>query len=496
MSLTRNISANFGGNLWAGAMALVFIPLYIRFMGIEAYGLVGFFLTMQAVLSLLDAGLAVTLNREFARLSIGEGSTPQMRKLLRTFETIYWSVAVAGGTIIMLLARWIAVRWVEPEKLPISDVQQAIMIMGFAFTVQWPLALYSGGMQGLQKQVSLNAINATMATIRGLGAVLILWLVAPTVQAFFIWQVTAGLLHTAAIGIALWRSLGGTAGAEFSRTLLRSVWHFAAGMTVISVLSSILTQIDKIVVSGALSLEAFGYYAFAGTVAASLYRIVTPIYTAIFPRFSQLVARDAPQELATLYHKSSQALTVVIAPAAIFVALFANEVLLLWTRDAATAAKTHGILSVLILGTAVNGLLSIPYATLLAYGWTRVVVIMNVIAVLILIPGVFHLATRFGPRGAASAWLGYNLAVSVVLPTLVHTRLLRGELARWYLRDVGAPLVVAAVIGLACRYLVPMGSGDAISLLVRLVPVALLMQIAATMMIPDIRRRLRVWSPA
>ncbi|HEX2120924.1 MAG TPA: oligosaccharide flippase family protein, partial [Thermoanaerobaculia bacterium] len=150
MSLTRNISANFGGNLWAGVMALVFIPLYIRFMGIEAYGLVGFFLTMQSVFSLLDAGLAVTLNREFARLSIAEQSVPHMRKLLRTFETIYWSVAVAGGAIIMLLARWIAVRWVEPERLPISDVQQAIMIMGFAFTVQWPLALYSGGMQGLQ----------------------------------------------------------------------------------------------------------------------------------------------------------------------------------------------------------------------------------------------------------------------------------------------------------------------------------------------------------
>lgn len=497
MSLTRNISANFGGSLWTGLMALVFIPLYIRFMGIEAYGLVGFFLTIQSVLSLLDAGLSITLNREFARLSIGEGSVPQMRKLLRTFETIYWTVAVAAGAIIMLFARWIAVRWVDPDKLLISDVQQAIMIMGFAFTVQWPLALYSGGLQGLQKQVRLNAVNASMATVRGVGAVLILWLVSPTVQAFFLWQVTAGLLHTGALAIALWRSLGGTAHAEFNRALFRSVWHFAAGMTAISALSAVLTQIDKIVVSGALSLEAFGYYVFAGTVAGSLYRIVTPIYMAIFPRFSQLVARDAVHELAVLYHKSAQALSVIIIPAALFVALFSHEVLLLWTRDPATAAKTHGILSVLILGTAVNGLLSIPYATLIAYGWTRVVVIMNIVAVIVLIPGVFHLATRFGPRGAASAWLGYNLAISIVLPTFLHTRFLRGELARWYLRDVGAPLLVAASIGIICRYLVPSGDSGIVSLVLRLAPVAFLMQIAATLMVPDIRRRLRgVWSPA
>src|SRR5689334_22317182 len=102
-SLKKNIAANFAGSVWTGVVSLVFIPLYLRFMGVEGYGLVGFFMTLQAVLALLDAGLATTLNREFARLSSTDDSAPAMRRLLRTFETIYWGVAVGAGVLVMFL---------------------------------------------------------------------------------------------------------------------------------------------------------------------------------------------------------------------------------------------------------------------------------------------------------------------------------------------------------------------------------------------------------
>ncbi len=44
-------------------MSLAFIPLYIKFLGIEAYGIIGFFTTLQAMFTLLDLGLGYTLNR-------------------------------------------------------------------------------------------------------------------------------------------------------------------------------------------------------------------------------------------------------------------------------------------------------------------------------------------------------------------------------------------------------------------------------------------------
>jgi hypothetical protein len=44
MSLIKqNIIANFGGKAWQALMSLAFVPLYIKFMVIESYGLIGIF---------------------------------------------------------------------------------------------------------------------------------------------------------------------------------------------------------------------------------------------------------------------------------------------------------------------------------------------------------------------------------------------------------------------------------------------------------------------
>jgi hypothetical protein len=49
----------------------------------------------------------------------------------------------------------------------------------------------SWGLMGLQRQVLLNAINMVANTLRGIGAVLLLWLVSLTIQAYFLWQIVA-----------------------------------------------------------------------------------------------------------------------------------------------------------------------------------------------------------------------------------------------------------------------------------------------------------------
>lgn len=79
--IKRNIVANYFGNGWSALMSLAFIPLYIHFMGIEAYGLVGIFITLLTVFGLLDMGLSATLNREMARLSVCHEKTQEMRNL-------------------------------------------------------------------------------------------------------------------------------------------------------------------------------------------------------------------------------------------------------------------------------------------------------------------------------------------------------------------------------------------------------------------------------
>jgi O-antigen/teichoic acid export membrane protein len=442
--IKQNIIANFGGRAWQALMSLAFVPLYIKFMGIESYGLVGIFASLLALFGLLDMGLSTTLNRELARFSVLPDKAQDMRNLVRTLELPYWGVAFVIGFAVVGLSGPIANYWVNVDELSPATVQQALMIMGVVVAFRWPTSLYSGGLMGLQKQVLLNGINVFEATLRGLGAVLVLWLISPTIQAFFVWQIFVSMIHVFLTAGFLWRSLPKSSHpSHFQKELLLRIWRFAAGMTGISVTAIILTQTDKIVLSKILPLEMFGYYTLATVVAHALYYFIGPVFSALFPRFSQLVGINDQAGLRELYHKSCQFMSVMILPAAIVVSFFSSEILLLWTNDPITVANTHNIVSLLIIGTALNGLVNLPYALQLANAWTKLSLYTNIIACIVLVPMIYFLAIHYGVVGAASAWVILNTGYVLICIQIMHSRLLKGEQWRWYLNDVGVPLLAA-----------------------------------------------------
>ena len=445
MSLVRrNVIANAAGSGWALLVSLAAVPFYIRFLGIEAYGLIGVFLSLTAIFSLLDFGLRATINRRMAQLSAIAGAEQEMRDLLRTLEFIYWGTGFTIGATVLLLAPLLSVYWIKPEVLSVSDIDHGLTMIGFVIACQWPLALYSGGMMGLQKQVTLNLVASIFATVRSLGAVLVLWQVAPTLQAFFAWFIALSLGETLVTRYLLWRQLPASVGhAKFSGKILASLWRFAAGITGISILSIILTQLDKVILSAVLSLTAFGYYTLAWRVAAAILSLSGPISTAFFPRFAQLAVDRDEGELAHLYHKGSQLASVLVLPVALVLVFYGEDFLYLWTHDHVIASNSSQMLGLLALGTAVNGLMGLPVALQLAYGWTRLVLIVGTTAVVLLAPMIYIMSIKFGGVGAAWTWLALNLGYMTFMLKIMHRKLLPGELRSWFVEDTGVPFLAA-----------------------------------------------------
>ncbi|MFA5779090.1 MAG: oligosaccharide flippase family protein [Elusimicrobiota bacterium] len=457
-TLKKNIIANFSGKGWAAIMNLIFVPLYIKFMGIESYGLVGIFSSLLSIFGLLDMGISTTLNREMARLSTLPGKDQEMRDFVRTLETIYWAVGLFIALAVIALSSPIANHWVHPEKLSPSTVQKAIIIMGCIIAFQWPLRFYSGGLMGLQKQVLFNVIDIVAATLRGAGSVFILWKISPTIQAFFIWQIIISFFQTLTTAIFLWKSLPKTGYfSRFQKKLLLPVWRFSAGLTGISVVSLILTQTDKIILSRMLSLEMFGYYTLAIAVSHVLYNFYGPVYTAVFPRFCQLISVSDYSELKALYHKSCQLLSVMVLPSAVVICLFSQAIMFLWTGNHLIVSNTQYLISVLVIGTALNGLMQLPAGLMYADGWTKLSFYTDLIGVVILIPMMIFLVNHYGAIGAAVSWLILNFGYVSIIIHIMHTRLLKNDKWRWYFIDVGVPLVGALTVAFIWRIFIPDG---------------------------------------
>jgi len=182
--LAVNVVANLVGQGWSVLLSLVVVPLYLRLLGIEAYGLIGFYFMLQGLAQVLDLGLSPTMNREMARYSAQPEKAPEARDLVRTLEVAYWAIGIGIGAGIVMAAPFIARHWLQASVISEGDVRQALMLMGLLVAVQWPLSFYGSGLMGLQKQVLCNVVAIPVSTVSNGGAVLLLWLFSPTITAF------------------------------------------------------------------------------------------------------------------------------------------------------------------------------------------------------------------------------------------------------------------------------------------------------------------------
>lgn len=446
MSLRVNVVANYLGQGWRVLMSLVFVPVYIKLLGIEAYGLIAMFAMLQAWLSVLDLGLRPTLVREMARLTVGAQDAQSIRDLLRSVEIIVVIIALMVAAGIGLASGWLANNWLQAASLPAGAIAQAFALMGVVAALQFVESIFNSSLQGLQRQVMQNTVTSFVATLRGIGAVAVLLWVSPTIQAFFMWQVVSSLLSVLMLAGVVYQALPrAPRRATFSVEALQGVRSYAAGMAGITVLALLLTQVDKILLSRLLPLENFAQYALASTVAGVLAALVAPLAAAYYPRFTQLAAVSADKpELVKTYHQAAQMVSVVVGSAAGMLILFGDRVLTVWTQDPALVTRVAPLLAVLTLGSLLNALMWMPYYLQLAHGWTSLTIKTNLIAVALLVPTIIWSVPRYGALGAAWGWVALNTVYVLFMITFMHRRLLSEEKWRWYMGDVVLPLSCAA----------------------------------------------------
>lgn len=490
-----NFVANLAGAACFAIVSLVCTPLYIRFLGAEGYGLVGFYLLVQTLAGVLDLGLTATINREMARYSATPELVADARDLARTIEVGYWGIALLIGAVFELLTPGVATRWIQVGSLSPEDVRHVIAAMGVLLALQWPLSVYQGGLLGLQRHVLLNSINGAGALLSGFGAVAVLRFLAPEPRAFFVWQVVVVALQVVATRTAFWRSLPSSGRrARVDARLIRKIGRFAAGMSGITLTALVLTQVDKVVLSRVLPMHDFGLYSLATLVGTTglTQLVIAPMFNTLYPRFSREALSGGAAPLRQTYHASTQALAVLLFPAAAVVSLFGNALLQLWTRDADVARSAGPIAAVLVIGTALNGMSNPPFALQLANGWTRLCLTSNIVAIAFMAPATVVLAERRGALGVAFAWLALNVFLLAVVVPITDRRFDCGGVRRWFLVGLALPASGAFAVAILARValgdltqVAPLGAFCALA------AITVLGYAAAALVTPEPRRWLR-----
>ena len=129
--------------------------------------------------------------------------------------------------------------------------------------------------------------------MKAVGAIFILWFISPTIIAFLYWQIFLSCLQ-----LFFFEGICGNtfpwqkASPALTRKLSVRSGRYAMGITGITVLTVILMQADKVILSKLVTLTDFGYYTLAATVAGALSMVLYPVTAAVFPRITELLSKE------------------------------------------------------------------------------------------------------------------------------------------------------------------------------------------------------------
>lgn len=420
-SLRTLVLASFAGKLVYALSSLAALPVLTWMLGQESVGLLGFFTSLLMVFMALDGGLTSSVTRELAGLSKLKQQAPWRYRVhvfavTNTYLLLFLALGLLVTLVIGLSADFLATVWLKVEGLELSQVRLAILWMGLFIGLNFPVLILQAALQGREMQVELNLLYVPYALLRTLGVLGGLYLLGAeaSIELYFLLQVILQLLYLVSLMVVFFRGDGPSGWrVRPAWRFVRRGFGFGSGVLMISLTSVVVVQIDKLYLSGTLSLGEYAVYALAGTFAGIPYILSSSLYAALFPRFSAYSVGGDMLRLTQVFRAAFCGFAIILGAATIAAWFFTVYPLRL-ILDTALAQAVAEIMPVLLAGTALQALLIIPFALQLAVGWTALALRLNLVSIPLILITLPLMVSTYGAVGAAWVWLFYNVLMFVL----------------------------------------------------------------------------------
>lgn len=446
MSVKANVISNYIGQITIAILNFIFIPTYIKYIGVEAYGLVGMFAVLQIALNAIDGSIIPLISREMSCYLGGTKPLDSLRNLLRTSEILCLAIGFIFSIIVFISSDFLASQWFIVEKLPIELVSDAIKIAIFVVALRAMEDLYKGVLTGLQKQVTQNIIAIICAIFRFVGVIYALEYFEASIKTFYYWQLLSSILTTFVYIVFSYINIPEMLSkSKFSIDEIKNNLGFSLGSLFYALTVFISTQTDKIIISKLIPLTEVGYYTLSFSITNVLVMIANPVTLAFYPKIVTLRSQEQEELAKNNFHLCCQIVNLTCGVAAFSLIFFGYSIIGFWTKNHDLTINLLPYVKLLAVSTFLfinsSAIMLLPYIS----GRPVVCGKINGYSIILIFISTLPLILHFGATGAAYGNIIQNICILLAFPFCFNCYL-KTEQKTWFFKDFFIPTLTIVIL--------------------------------------------------
>jgi len=424
--------------LWSGTavraltsgLTLISMPLAVRYLGAERYGVWATITTTAVWINLLDLGIANTLTNQISRAYALDDKSSAARYFTNAL-VLTGSIAAAVG----LVFAWVfpRINWVRlfnvSAHVSAREVEYTAAAAAALTLLSLPSNLASKLLAGYQQLHFSNyaTCGGVVAGVCGLALGVVLHVSMPLLYVMSAGCLTFAALSTLIIVVIWQKPWLRPRPALVDRASIRELLHSGLSFFLIQVAAVVVFSSDNLVVSHYLGAAEVTPYSVTWRVVGLAAVLQSLLFPALWPAYAEAYAKHDYLWIRRTFAITMKG-TLALNLSCVVVLLFCGRSLIrIWAGPA--AMPTLCLLLAMGFWAILNGFMSVESCLLAALDRVRAQAILSIIAAAVNVALSLLLVCRIGSLGVIGGTVLSYLLVLVVPQSLIVRNLWRRELA-------------------------------------------------------------------
>ncbi len=438
--IARNTVLNLVGLVVPLAVGFVTIPMVVRALGNERFGILALVWVVFGYFGLFDLGLGRTTTRYVADC-LGRNEPDKLPGYLWTTIALQTAIGIAAACLSHLAAPLIVRRILNIPSGFEAETILTLRLVGWSLPVMFVASSFRGVLEAAQR---FDLVNAVKVPVNILFYILPL---AGVAMGFALPGIVVLLVLSRAAALLVWGGLALRVLPPLRtkpvprRELVRPLFSFSGWLGLSGILYAVTTSLDRLIIGSLITVEAVTFYSAPYEAINRLGVVPGSLSMVLFPAFSLLDAGGREDRSETLFARSSKFLLLSTGPIFILLMAFAGDFLRLWLGPDFAVQSTF-VVQVLAAAFLLNTISAVPNSYLIGIGRVDLAPKYQAVELVVFAGLIFAGAKLWGIKGVALA-----TAVRLVAFTafLVIASVKAGRIRPGFIWKNGLGKVVAAL---------------------------------------------------